>query len=353
MLKSLDPTRRSMPLQEWPVEDQRAWINATAAGHILDGEGPAAHWAPQTKETNRRHYGRWLSFLANGDRLNLTMAPPDRVTPALVGEYHDLLLQQVAPRTRLCLLVGLKEVARAMAPERSWRWLQDLCNRVQRNAPPSVNKRLRVRSSATIYRRALRELAQATALPMTQDNAIVCRDLFMLALIASRPVRSSNLAAIRLGEHLVKQSGIWRLSFPPDQVKNRQPISFEIPATLAPWLDHYLAVIRPQFRGSDTSDLLWLCKNGPNIDPHFPYYRLTKLTSRLFGAPINPHLFRDCAATELAFKSPGAVNAARALLGHRHASTTARYYVQAKDLDASRQLNAILQRIKSSPEALP
>jgi hypothetical protein len=41
------------------------------------------------------------------------------------------------------------------------------------------------------------------------------------------------------------------------------------------------------------------------------------------------------------------------LMGHRHASTTARYYVQARNLEASRRINGMLDRIKADLEAIP
>ena len=44
-------------------------------------------------------------------------------------------------------------------------------------------------------------------------------------------------------------------------------------------------------------------------------HRITKLTQRLFGTPINPHLLRDCAASSLATVSADMAQAAPALLG--------------------------------------
>ena len=51
---------------------------------------------------------------------------------------------------------------------------------------------------------------------------------------------------------------------------------------------------------------------------------------------INPHLFRDCAATTIAIEDPPHVRIASQLLGHRTFSTTEKYYNQARGLEASR-----------------
>lgn len=87
-------------------------------------------------------------------------------------------------------------------------------------------------------------------------------------------------------------------------------------------------------------------------DSHAVYHRLTKLTRCLFGTPINPHLLRDCAASSLAAVSADTARAAAPLLGHRHFSTTERYYIQADNLAASRRLGSILNRLKAASEDL-
>ena len=83
-------------------------------------------------------------------------------------------------------------------------------------------------------------------------------------------------------------------------------------------------------------------------DSHAAYHRITRLTRRLFGTPINPHLLRDCAASSLAAASADMARAAAPLLGHRHFSTTERYYIQADNLAASRKVGHLLETIKTS-----
>ena len=66
------------------------------------------------------------------------------------------------------------------------------------------------------------------------------------------------------------------------------------------------------------------------------YDRICKHTKEAFGAAINPHLFRDAAATTLAIEDPEHVRVAAPLLGHRTFATTEKYYQQAKSLEAHR-----------------
>jgi site-specific recombinase XerD len=269
-----------------------------------------------------------------------------------VRAYNRHLAVLVAPRTRLSLLVGLKVTITAMAPDRSWRWLQDLCNKVQRRAKPRTDKRARIRSSGEIYAAAMRELEEVSRKDLTLKTAIAYRDAFILALLTARPVRVRNATEIEIGRHLIGVDGRWLLVFAAEEVKNRQPLEFFLPDDLCPWLDHYLAEIRPVFPGAAQSPKLWLNQYGPVTSPRFIYQRLTKLTKRLLGVRINLHLLRDCAASSLAMVSSDFARAAAPLLGHRHFSTTERYYIQANDLEASRRVNAILEEIDDSLEAI-
>ncbi len=58
----VDPIRRALPLDEWPPADQALWRAALTAGDLFDHGGGAAHWAVRTRQTNLKHYGRWLGL---------------------------------------------------------------------------------------------------------------------------------------------------------------------------------------------------------------------------------------------------------------------------------------------------
>ena len=78
------------------------------------------------------------------------------------------------------------------------------------------------------------------------------------------------------------------------------------------------------------------------------YDRIRARTQRAFGTPINPHLFRDAAATTLAIADPAHVRVAAALLGHRTFGTTERYYQHAQSFDAHRAyIDAVFGKGKS------
>jgi integrase/recombinase XerD len=66
------------------------------------------------------------------------------------------------------------------------------------------------------------------------------------------------------------------------------------------------------------------------------YDRIRVQTKQHFGVALNPHLFRDAAATTLAIADPAHVRLAAPLLGHRTFTTTERYYQQARAQEAHR-----------------
>jgi integrase/recombinase XerD len=87
--------------------------------------------------------------------------------------------------------------------------------------------------------------------------------------------------------------------------------------------------------------------NGKSV-----YDRITKVTERVFGRPINPHLFRDCAVTIVATDDPEHIGIAAPILGHTDPRTTEKHYIQANAIVAGRRLRKSVDALReelSSP----
>jgi integrase len=80
--------------------------------------------------------------------------------------------------------------------------------------------------------------------------------------------------------------------------------------------------------------------------PDAIYTHVTLLTRRYLGVAVNPHLFRDCAATSIAVLDPGHVHIAARVLGHATLATTEKHYNQAQALEASRAHAAAIRAIR-------
>ena len=68
-------------------------------------------------------------------------------------------------------------------------------------------------------------------------------------------------------------------------------------------------------------------------------------TAAAFGRPVNPHLFRDAAATTVALDSPEQVLQTGPLLGHRSVATAERYYNLARVSEAATAWHDVLKDI--------
>lgn len=213
-------SRVLLPKEQWPAADQAAWEATICPGDILDGQGEAAHWRPATRRTNVQHYSRWLGYLEAIGALDPAAMPSDRITRERIRSYVAHLKERIAPRTVVSALVGLK----VMAPDESWRWLEDICNALNRTARPVTDKRSRMRDTGEIVRTAVAEMDRLLDGPLvTRLDRVAFRDSLMLALLAARPLRLKNFAALARGRHLVPVAQGWEIDIPGEETKPTFP----------------------------------------------------------------------------------------------------------------------------------
>lgn len=136
-----DPTRRCLPLDQWPEADRIAWQSALMPGDLLDGTvGPGYHWSSDTREKYRKGYGRWLTFVIGSGRYDPSHSPADRITKEAIKVYIVELQSQVAPLTLWGRMAELLAAAKAIAPDQDWRWLRRIVGTLERQAQASKNK---------------------------------------------------------------------------------------------------------------------------------------------------------------------------------------------------------------------
>ncbi len=338
-----------LPLAVWPEADRIAWSDLFRKGDLLDGQGAAVHWAEATRGTNRKHYARWLGWLAANDLLEENVPPWRRVRPAHIDAYARSLIDRRAPCTAASALIGLKCVVQCMQPEADWRWLRDLTNRLDCWATPSRANRAQGVSAPDIFTRVLAELERCARGPLEKRrDQLIYRDTLIVAILTVCPVRLRNLAMMRIGDHLHQVGAEWRLRFDGGETKTGQPIHLVIPRELSPFLAIFLEKVRPEFPKVANGTDVWPACKGKPMAKETIYMRVMKRTRELFGVAINPHAFRSIAATFLAESSPEDALYARPLLGHRQPETTERYYIRASQIDAARIVSTALRRIRDA-----
>jgi site-specific recombinase XerD len=174
------------------------------------------------------------------------------------------------------------------------------------------------------------------------------RDGLMIATLACRPLRLRNLVGLELGRQLQRRHGGWWIDIDAAETKTGEPISAPFPEALVPALETYLERWRPQLASPGrvaASTALWLTEQGRGISPNHARCRISRHTQKAFGRPVNPHLFRDAAATTVAITSPEQVHILGRLLGHRTIATAQKHYNQARETQAAREWHRVLEGI--------
>jgi integrase len=83
------------------------------------------------------------------------------------------------------------------------------------------------------------------------------------------------------------------------------------------------------------------------MSDHAFYYAIVRISTELLGAPINPHLLRDCAASAISSDAPENILAASRILGHSNLTTTLSHYEQSSMLAAGANLMSTIHEIQT------
>jgi integrase/recombinase XerD len=348
-----DPARRGMPVAEWPDPDRSLWRAALVPGDLLDEGGIRARYAGATNAKLAKNYGRWLTWLSRRGLLDDHTPPAERITPDRVKTWVTDLQAINASGTILARLQALYEMAKVLDGGRDWRWIRRIESRVRARHVPARSKRGRLVGAADLLALGCTLMAEAPALSTRRLQAMQFRDGLIIALLAARPLRLRNLASLELQRTLVPRGNGWWIDIPPEETKTKQPIEVPWPAALNAALASYLDGYRPflcRLRNRWTRPVgtaLWVSTHGSPMCQTAVYETIVGRTGTAFGRPINPHLFRDCAATSIAIEDPEHVRIASQLLGHRSTATTERYYNQARIVDAARRYQDFLLALRS------
>jgi len=328
-----------MPFEQWPEIDRNLWQRARTGGGMLDESGLAAHWSENTAKPVMAAYGRYLAFLQRTGALDPLANPSARTTPERIVAFVKELQATLAPVTVAGCLRDLSQVLRVMEPGCDRASLKKVVTRLARAAKASQDKASRLVEPALALEAGLAEMERVALAPAENEviQATRVRDGLILALLAARPVRLSNLAALRLDHDMIKRDGAWWVDIRAEDNKTGQAQWMPLPAILTMPMDVYLSTYRPRLLRGSNDDHVWISLQSRHaMSSHTIYCNIVELTAHLFGHPVNPHLFRDSAMTALAIHAPGQVRAGARLLGHRSLATNERHYNHADQTTAVR-----------------
>lgn len=343
------PVRRCRPVDEWPASDRAAWETALRPGDPFEAGGLAAPWPEISRRVATGGYGRWLGWLDAHGFLDPNVPFEERATRERVAAYAAFLTEEVSPFTVVSYIENLGNALRAMAPHADWRWILRAAYRLRTQAKSVRHKRARLQSPARLAALGKQIMADAEVSGGSPlDAAVLYRNGLIIAFLAHRPIRGRNLAGMAVGGNLTKRTGAWWVAFTPSETKTKRPLEFPFPADLVPRLERYLEKWRPILLTRDgrqapaAIDAFWVSKDATALGYQTISDHVERHTCGAFGAPINPHLFRDCAATAIAIVDPEHVRDIVAILGHAGLATSERHYNQARTLEAGRRYNDAL-----------
>lgn len=322
---------------------------------FLEPGGRAAGWSQGGRGIVVEGYGRWLTWLVRTGQLDPASSADARVTRARVAAYAEWLGSRIAPMSVSARIGQLAQAMRALAPEHDWRWLFRAASRIAAVAVPVRAKRQRMQECQVLVELGIQLMRRAgTSNPrLNVRQALLYRDGLMIALMAYRPLRLRTFAAITLGQHLVQRNEIWWLAFSAEDTKTKEPMEMSFPKELVPYLEVYLHQHRPvilkrnsrrEQLGTPAPSALWIATGGKKMASGTINAQIGKHTLAAFGKPINPHLFRDCAATPIAIQDPKHVRMIAPILGHRSPLTSERHYNQARTLEAARRYQQTIRQ---------
>ena len=177
--------------------------------------------------------------------------------------------------------------------------------------------------------------------------AVTAQIAVAVGILTAAPVRASNLAAIRLGENLIKPGGPdtpYLLVFPDYDVKNRVDLTFELDEYVTAIIDEYVHDFRPAVMRGSSEDWLFPATDGKSKDAHLFGIQITERIQKVTGLRLTLHQYRHAEAAVYLKHHPGEYETVRRFLGHRNIRTTVKFYCGLETIQATRMLNDVVRR---------
>jgi integrase len=142
------------------------------------------------------------------------------------------------------------------------------------------------------------------------------RDAALLGLLALFAPRVGELAALRLGEHLVEENGTFRLMLPGSITKTKRGRGFALSEPLAALIRRYLDHVRPGWEPAGGTPELWLGGRQRALTSKVIQEIVGKRTRAWTGQRRRATWFRKCLTTTSAMRGPDFAFDTALVMGH-------------------------------------
>jgi hypothetical protein len=142
--------------------------------------------------------------------------PTDRVVPDRIARYLGEAKQLLPPRTTRRVLLELRQMMRAMVPEKNLAWIARHSDRPSGSAVRDSRRPPKIFDPKEVCNKAMDLMDHIKAGPPTFEMRIWYRDALIVAIQWLCAFRRRNLAEMVLGRNLIIDGDVIHLIFSPD-----------------------------------------------------------------------------------------------------------------------------------------
>ncbi|MFM8859627.1 MAG: site-specific integrase, partial [Methylocystis sp.] len=168
-----------------------------------------------------------------------------------------------------------------------------------------------------------------------RNKAVLAQVSIAILILQIAPIRIKNLTQIDIQKNLIIRGHNLYLVFDGHEVKNNQPIDFELPDKVVDMLAWYIREHRSVLM-TEPSDALFPGQKNKTKSQGLLGTQISKIVFRYLGMKFNPHLFRHAGGKIFLDIHPGQYEIVRQVLGHKSIDTTTSYYAGAETQTAGR-----------------
>jgi integrase len=176
-----------------------------------------------------------------------------------------------------------------------------------------------------------------------------------VAILSFIPLRPQNLAALAFDVHLFLRKearATSTLELPAGEVKNKEPLAFDIPPSVAKMLIEYRERFAPKVIGHRPDRLFVNVDGTPKSQATVAWLITTYLRNKA-GIVLTGHQFRHLSAKVLLDAEPGSFETVRQLLGHKSLKTTVGAYAGIDSRRAARHHQRLVEQALSAQVPAP
>jgi hypothetical protein len=167
-------------------------------------------------------FGQFLGFCERTGRLDPFATATGHIQKELIDDFIDELRVRVSSVTRASWLQRVHHMARLLAPERDFSWLQDIVSQLKDEERPRP-KAHRIVDTTRIVRAGINLMESAEKGGGTNlQRALLFRDGLMIALLGLCPIRLKNFAGLTIGRHIRRDDTGWWIFLDRNETKTKR-----------------------------------------------------------------------------------------------------------------------------------